>query len=155
MKRCLSYLKGTKALGLRYKRQNNNQGLIAYCDADFRRSTSGHIITYNGGMIAWRNKLQHMAATSTTEAEFLSLIGLIKVVISLRDICRELRLINDEPTEILCDNRGAILVAVEISWSGTFLMDQLTTAGGLAWITCVSSDHPRQTQLVAIDAWVV
>ena len=51
-----------------------------------------------------------MAVISTTEAEFLSLTGLIKVVISLRYICRELRLIKDEPTEILCDNRGAVLV---------------------------------------------
>ena len=31
-------------------------------------------------------------------------------------------------------------------------MDHLITAEGLAWITCVSSDQPRQTQLVAIDA---
>lgn len=115
MKRCLSYLKGTKTLGLRYKSQDNNQGLIVYCDADFagcqdtRRSTLGHI-TYNGGVISWRSKLQHMSVTSTTEAEFLSLTNLIKVVISLREICRELRLIKDEPTEVHCDNRGAVLV---------------------------------------------
>lgn len=61
-----------------------------------------------------------MAVTSTTEAEFLSLTGLIKVVISLRDICRELRLKDDAPIEILCDNRGAVLVTqndASVQWT--------------------------------------
>ena len=48
-----------------------------YTDSDYasnldnRKSTSGYLFTYVGGMISWRSKLQESTALSTIEAEYI------------------------------------------------------------------------------------
>ena len=52
--------------------------LVGYSDADMagdidsRRSTSGYLVTFAGGAVAWQSRLQKCVALSTTEAEFIS-----------------------------------------------------------------------------------
>ena len=41
-------------------------------DIDSRRSTSGYLVTFAGGAVAWQSRLQKCVALSTTEAEFIS-----------------------------------------------------------------------------------
>jgi hypothetical protein len=72
----------------------NNQ--VAYCDADWgsdvdgRRSTSGWLIFFNGGLIAWRVCRQHVCAGSSCEAELYSLADVIKEVRYLQQLLGEL-----------------------------------------------------------------
>ena len=47
-------------------------------DADSRKSTSGYLITFVGGAVAWQSKLQKCVALSTTEVEFITTIEACK-----------------------------------------------------------------------------
>ena len=42
-------------------------------DVDSRKSTSGYLMTFAGGAVAWQSKLQKCVALSTTEAEFIAI----------------------------------------------------------------------------------
>jgi hypothetical protein len=52
--------------------------LKVFADADFandedtRHSVSGNLIYFSGSLISWASKKQKLVATSSTEAEFLS-----------------------------------------------------------------------------------
>lgn len=85
LKQIFRYLQGTRNIGICYK-QNSEEDLIAYCDADYagdtedRKSTSGYVIYFCGGPVSWRSRKQPIVATSSTEAEY----------ISAAECCREL-----------------------------------------------------------------
>ena len=57
---------------------------VTYCDADHRedrdnkRSTSGMIVKMGTGAISWASRLQTIATLSTTEAEFVSAVSLVR-----------------------------------------------------------------------------
>ena len=40
-------------------------------DVDSRKSTSGYLITFAGGAVAWQSRLQKCVALSTTEVCFI------------------------------------------------------------------------------------
>ena len=42
-------------------------------DIDSRKSTSGYLMTFAGGAVAWQSKLQKCVTLSTTEAEFIAI----------------------------------------------------------------------------------
>ena len=42
-------------------------------DIDSRKSTSGYLMTFAGGAVAWQSILQKCVAISTTEAEFIAI----------------------------------------------------------------------------------
>lgn len=58
-KRVMRYLKGTKELGVTFRREKLPE-LVGYCDADYancvetRRSTTGYCIKFAGRIIAWK-----------------------------------------------------------------------------------------------------
>ena len=58
---------------LMYRRTNNLE-IIGYSDLDFascvdaRKSTSGYIFMFVGGVVSWRSAKQTLIATSTMEA---------------------------------------------------------------------------------------
>ena len=47
-------------------------------DIDSRKSTSGYLITFAVGAVAWQSRLQKCVALSTTEAEFIAIIEACK-----------------------------------------------------------------------------
>jgi len=75
---------------------------------DTRRSTSGFVWIMGGGAICWRSKLQTIVTLSSTEAEYVGTTPAVQEVIWLRDLLRELGIIDDSPSLLNMDNRGVI-----------------------------------------------
>ena len=73
IKRIFRYLKGTKNLGLLY-RKSLDYKLIGFCDADYagdrieKKSTSGNCQFLGENLISWASDRQATIAMSTTEA---------------------------------------------------------------------------------------
>jgi len=93
--------------------KSNN--LYVYVDADYassdldsRKSVSGYLIFFNGGIIAWKTLLQKTVSTSTTEAEYKALHESVKEVVWLSHILTELGYSQVEPIIIFEDNTSAI-----------------------------------------------
>jgi hypothetical protein len=88
--------------------------LRGFADADWatdtsdRKSQSGYVFMVYGGAVSWRSKKQPTIATSSCEAEIISLSMSMKEALWLRMLMTELKLINpDEPTKVFEDNQGA------------------------------------------------
>ena len=50
-------------------------------DVDTSRSTSGYVMTYVGGDVSWKSRLQKFVALSTMEAEYMAHVKAEKEVI--------------------------------------------------------------------------
>jgi len=115
-KRILRYLKGTKDLGITYKKSENHINLVGYSDASFannddRTSVSGYTFISNGGAITWGSKKQSVVSLSTTEAEYICLSDAAREVTWLRNLYKEIGFEEKEPTLIYGDNEGALAIA--------------------------------------------
>ena len=68
----MRYLRDTSKLKLTL--ESGKPVLIGYTDLDMvgdvdnRRSTSGYLMTFSGGVVSWQSRLQKCVALSTTEA---------------------------------------------------------------------------------------
>uniref|UniRef100_H3H9M2 Uncharacterized protein n=1 Tax=Phytophthora ramorum TaxID=164328 RepID=H3H9M2_PHYRM len=77
-KRILKYLKTTQDMGTVFNGAIKGEP-IGYADAnwagdlDTRRSTTGYVFFLDGSAISWKSKRQPTVATSSTEAEYMSL----------------------------------------------------------------------------------
>lgn len=106
------YLQGTKDAGISYTDQSNIQKLRAFSDSDHagdkktRRSTTGYIIQYCGGLISWGAKLQDVTALST-EAEFIAAAECTCQMIYIKNLIEEL-IGKPVQTELNIDNQSAI-----------------------------------------------
>lgn len=115
VKRIFRYLKGKEDLGVGY---HSSDPIIAFCDADFAgdtetsKSTSGIIVNLSGGPIHWRSQAQKIVTLSSTEAELVSLCTAVKDVIWLRKLALELRIIDQKPSVLFCDNQSTIRLAL-------------------------------------------
>ena len=88
--------------------------LRGFADADWatdtsdRKSQSGYVSMVYGGAVSWRSKKQPTIATSSCEAEIISLSMSMKEALWLRMLMSELKLIDpEEPTKVFEDNQGA------------------------------------------------
>ena len=109
----LRYLGGTADHGLIWGGPGVQQGLRAYCDADYagdvdtRRSTTGYVFLLNGGAISWSSRRQQTVAASTTEAEYMAAANAVKEALWVRKLLADLR----QPVGtvlIRADNQSAI-----------------------------------------------
>ncbi|XP_046406367.1 secreted RxLR effector protein 161-like [Ischnura elegans] len=113
-KRVLRYLKGTLDHCLVYCK--NDEGLCGYSDADWdsdsvdRKSYSGYVFTFGGGVISWMSKKQSLVAQSSTEAEYVSLAKAGNEAIYLRNFLEEL-IGEVSPVTLFCDNKAAIFLS--------------------------------------------
>jgi len=118
LKRILRYLKGTANYGLIYSA--NNWNLQTYADSSYaddtsdRKSTSGRTILIDGGPISWTSEKQKCVATSTAEAEYMSLGAAAKDVIWTRNILSELNELAEGPSLIYQDNQASISMATNV-----------------------------------------
>lgn len=115
LKRVVRYLKATSHMKLKLSNiQTNDLSLYGYADATWaddridRKSNSGRIIFLNGGTISWSCQKQNMVASSTCEAEFISISEAAKEVKWLRQLLTEMHEKLDSPTTIFEDNQGCI-----------------------------------------------
>ncbi|GKB49659.1 retrovirus-related pol polyprotein from transposon TNT 1-94 [Tanacetum coccineum] len=82
VKRIFQYLKGTINIGLWYSK-DTGMSLTAYADADHagcqdtRRGTSGSAQFLGYKLVSWSSKKQKSTAISSTEAEYISLSGVV------------------------------------------------------------------------------
>eukprot|EP00171_Calliarthron_tuberculosum_P001088 IDg1088t1 len=113
-KRVLRYVKGTRNLSITYGTKSSLEPL-GYCDSDWggcvetRKSTEGYLFLIAGGAVCWRSKKQSIIATSTCEAEYVSLCSAAKEAIWLsRLLATVLGKPSPTPITIMVDNEGAI-----------------------------------------------
>ncbi|KAJ9515883.1 hypothetical protein QJQ45_016947 [Haematococcus lacustris] len=106
----LCYLKGTTDQGLLF---GGVSRLQRFTDADYAgdkdtaRSTTGYIVTLNGGAISWSSRLQPTVAMSTAEAEYMAASSAAKEALWLRKLMRDLQL-DASCVNLGCDNQAAI-----------------------------------------------
>ena len=104
-------MKTTSNLKLLLSNKNQDQQLIGYADAIWaeertdRKSNSGRIFFYNGGTISWSCQKQNLIASSTCEAQYISLSKAAKW---LRQLLTDLHIHIEEPTIIFNDNQSCL-----------------------------------------------
>ena len=113
----LRYLKGTKDVGLQFRRCNNQQEAITYTDANFsvKRSQTGVVVKLGSNVVAWRSMKQSEVSVNIVESEVQALAS----ADLLGDYVKTLRESRcPTPTsEIRCDNAAAIVLSTgEGSW---------------------------------------
>lgn len=114
-KRVLRYLK--KTIDYRLTFRKTGKSLIGYSDADWgncsidRKSYSGYCFILGGAAISWRSQKQRTVATSSTEAEYISLSEAMKEALYLNRLLKEVGLLELSKTTLYADNQGAIYIA--------------------------------------------
>lgn len=102
LKRILKYLRGTIDYTIKLgdiKMEKNI--LYGFSDADWandtqnRKSNTGYLFIFNGGIIQWRSKKQDTVALSSTDAELIALTSTTAEAIYLKDL-----IMNDFKIEI-------------------------------------------------------
>ena len=117
IKRVFRYLKQTIDYQLGYMKTENVFNPIVFSDSDYANDSSdsksmgGFVVIACNGAISWRSRKQTVVATCTMLAEYYSMYEACKEIIWLRYIMTELNLKVDQPTELYCDNQGAISLA--------------------------------------------
>jgi len=94
------------------------QRLYVYVDADYassdvdtRKSLTGYIIYFNGGIISWKTSTQKSNSSSTTEAEYKALHTACVESIWLHRILTEMNVTHQQPIIIYEDNTSTIRAA--------------------------------------------
>jgi hypothetical protein len=116
----LAYVKGTLDYKIVYRR-GGGSGIKpdGWVDSDFaadletRRSTSGEVFMMSGGPVSWSAKRQATVALSTVEAEYIALTRAAKQAIWMYSFLGELRMPQERPAVLHCDNMGAVALAVD------------------------------------------
>ncbi|KAE8655864.1 hypothetical protein F3Y22_tig00117016pilonHSYRG00207 [Hibiscus syriacus] len=112
-KRILCYLKGTIDFGLFYS-VSNDYKLVGYSDSDWggdidnRRSTTGFIFFMGDIAFTWMSKKQPIITLSTCEAEYVVATSCVCHAIWLRNLLKEIGLIQKEPTKVCVENKSTI-----------------------------------------------
>ena len=111
----LRYIKHTINYDLKYVRSKEPLKIVGYSDSDFasdsdRRSFSGYgfKLNENSALISWRSCKQNLIATSTCEAEYISLHEATNEALYLRQFYAELTMQPLQTVTIFGDNQGAI-----------------------------------------------
>ena len=95
----LRYLRGASGVWLRYNLDKPVlEGLTdsnMLIDVDSSRSTFGYVMTYVGGAVSWKSRLQRVVALSTTEVEYMVVVEADKEIIWMRELIGELGIKHD------------------------------------------------------------
>jgi hypothetical protein len=119
--RVLQYLKGIKYLGIVYRGDIKDPmtQLHGYCDADYagdkalRKSVSGNLYFFAGGVVSSSSKRQPTVAQSTTEAEYYSLAKAVCEALWLLQIMGQMMYSGDDIKAIRLygDNQSSLSLA--------------------------------------------
>ncbi|KAG5556472.1 hypothetical protein RHGRI_006920 [Rhododendron griersonianum] len=114
--RVLRFIKGTPGQGLLFS-ATNNLALKAYCDSDWagcpttRRSITGYCIFLGNSLVSWKAKKQSNVARSSAEAEYRAMSATCLELTWLRYILHDLKVIQENPAPLYCDNQAALHIA--------------------------------------------
>lgn len=107
----LRYLYTTRSLRLGLGTASQ-QKLHGFSDSDWastsedRRSTTGWVYRYAGGVISWKSRRQPTVALSSTEGEYMAMTDAAKEAIWLKGLSQDLG-IDEGVTRLFYDNQGA------------------------------------------------
>lgn len=124
-KNVLRYLKGTKYYGIELGDRRNDDSLSmsleGYCDSDYgtdcetRKSRTGYLFLLNGSLIDWRSQLQPTVATSTAEAEYMSLAECVKKALWYRTFVSEFLDSEAQTVTVYCDNQPCLQMTKDLN----------------------------------------
>jgi hypothetical protein len=77
---------------------------------DTRRSVSGYSFTLGSGTVSWKSRQQDLVTLSTCEAEYVAASEAACEAVFLRNLLAEIGHSQREPTLILADNQGTIVL---------------------------------------------
>jgi len=80
-------------------------------DKTHRRSVTGIVIMFAGGIIGYKMKYQDTIAPSSTEAELVTACDTAKLVLFFRSLLDDLGIPQTQATIIYEDNKGALMMA--------------------------------------------
>jgi transposase InsO family protein len=112
-KHILRYVRRYPDLGLFFKQGEENR-LHGYTDADYgqdiddRISVGAYIFFLGTSPISWNSKKQSSTSRSSCESEYRALAQCSCEAIWLRRLLKELRILDDKPTYLYCDNQSSI-----------------------------------------------
>ncbi|KAE8734503.1 hypothetical protein F3Y22_tig00000764pilonHSYRG00191 [Hibiscus syriacus] len=115
-KRILHYLKGTIDFGLFYS-VSNDYKLVGYSNSDWgrdidnRMSTTGFVFFMGDIAFTWMSKKQPIVTLFTCEAEYVAATSCVCHAIWLRNLLKEIGLIQEEPIKVCVDNKSAIALS--------------------------------------------
>ena len=78
-----------------------------------RKSTSGCIFLYNGGVVSWKNSKQLIIADSTIDVEYIVTSEAAKKAFWFKKFIAELGVIPSDAIALYYDNNGAIALTKE------------------------------------------
>ena len=90
--------------------------MVGFTDSDWagslddRRSTSGNVFMLGSSAIIWSSRKQGITALFSTEAEYVAATSSACQAVWLKRLIEDMGYFQDEPVEILCDNRSAISI---------------------------------------------
>ena len=93
--------------------RGDKPNLVGYSDLDMagdidsKKSTSGYLINFAGGVVAWQSRLQRCVALSTTEAEIIVITEACKELLWLKKFLQELGFRQDNYS-LLVDSQSVI-----------------------------------------------
>lgn len=110
--RILKYLKGHIELGIHYSSEDH---ILAFSDSDYggsgpkgkMMSTTGYVLTYAKGPVAWCSRKQNIVALSTAEAEYVAAAECCKEIQYISTLYKELT-DNTAKVTLHVDNQSAI-----------------------------------------------
>lgn len=114
--RGISYLYSTRNYAIEYSGQDHGQLFLCSSDAAYgddeqtRKSSDGYLFQLFGGPIDWRAAKQRTVATSSTEAELLSLSTAAKEAIWWRRFFTSIHFDTEQQLTINCDNLQTIRI---------------------------------------------
>lgn len=91
-----------------------DQELVGYSDADWagdqatRKSTTGFVFTYGGGVISWTSRRQSSVTLSSMEAKYYALSEACQETIWLRQLLNDCGEQQVQPTVVKEDNQGCL-----------------------------------------------
>ena len=110
----LSYMYGTRKLGLMYRRMSK-MNLSLYCDSSYNSSPKpmfGYVVFANGTPVSWTAKKQKIVPQSSCEAETAALCAGCKNLVFIYNLLHELGTSVQLPMDTHTDNDAARLSAI-------------------------------------------
>ena len=115
----MKYLLHIKQWGITFGGKSCTLNMEAYTDSDFgafldaRCTVTGGVVMLAKGVVSWHSRMQEMATSGTSEAEYIALSEAVKEVIFLRQVQDFMELsMMIGAVDVFDDNEGAIKLAM-------------------------------------------